>query len=106
MLLLPAAGLHLTNARRCSRVCGPASQGLALASMIAGIIGLVAGGCLGPIPGIIAVILGIMALSQIKKSPAEFSGKPFATAGIILGAIIIAFYVILLIWFLLALAFG
>ena len=83
-----------------------ASQGLALASMIAGIIGLVAGGCLGPIPGIIAVILGIMALSQIKKSPAEFSGKPFATAGIILGAIIIAFYVILLIWFLLALAFG
>lgn len=82
------------------------NQGLALASMISGIIGLLAGGCLGPIPGIIAVILGLIALSQIKKSPTEFGGKPFATAGIIIGAINVAFYVIVFIWFLLAIAFG
>ena len=82
------------------------SQGLALGSMITGIIGLVAGACLGPIPGIVAVVLGVSALSQIKKSPEEVGGKPFATAGIIMGAINIVFFILLLIWFLLAAAFG
>jgi hypothetical protein len=82
------------------------SQGLALASMIVGIVGLVAGGCLGPVPGIVALVLGLMALSQIKKSPDQFGGKPFATAGVVIGAISIAFYMLLIIWFLLALAFG
>ena len=74
--------------------------------MIVGIVGIVAGGCFGPIPGIIALILGLTALSQIKKSPEKYSGKPFATAGVIIGALSILFYVILMIWFLLSLGFG
>jgi hypothetical protein len=74
--------------------------------MIVGIVGLVAGGCLGPVPGIVALVLGLMALSQIKKSPEQFGGKPFATAGVVIGAISIAFYMLIIIWFLLALAFG
>jgi hypothetical protein len=74
--------------------------------MITGIVGLVLGSCFGPIPGIIAVVLGMMALSQIKKSPEEFGGKSFATAGIIMGGINIAFFIVLIIWFLLAAAFG
>jgi Domain of unknown function (DUF4190) len=82
------------------------SQALALASMITGIVGLVAGGCLGPIPGIIAVVLGLSALAQMKKSPHLFTGKPFATAGIIIGGINIVFYLLLILWFALALAFG
>ena len=82
------------------------SQGLALASMIIGIVGLVAGGCLGPIPGIVALILGLSALSQIKKTPDKIGGKPYATAGVVIGAISIAFYLMLLIWFLMALSFG
>ncbi|HEU5459941.1 MAG TPA: DUF4190 domain-containing protein [Pyrinomonadaceae bacterium] len=82
------------------------SQSLALASMITGIVGLVAGGCLGPIPGIIALALGLSALSQIKKSPEHFGGKPYATAGVIIGAVNIAFYVLLILWFVLALSFG
>ena len=82
------------------------SQGLALASMIVGIGGLVAGGCFGPIPGIIALVLGLTALSQIKKSPEQVGGKPYATAGVIIGAISIVFYVVLILWFLLALSFG
>lgn len=82
------------------------SQGMALASMIIGIIGIVAGGCLGPIPGIVAVILGLTALSQIKRSPTEFGGKPYATAGIIIGSINVAFYLLILLWFALSLAFG
>jgi len=88
------------------RPAQPPSQALALASMITGIVGLVAGGCLGPIPGIIAVVLGLSALSQIKKSPDQVTGKPYATAGIIIGSINIAFYILLLLWFVLALSFG
>ena len=84
----------------------PPSQALALASMITGIVGLVASGCLGPIPGIVAVVLGLSALSQIKKSPDQVTGKPYATAGIIIGSLNIAFYILLLLWFALALSFG
>lgn len=82
------------------------SQALALASMITAIVGIVAGGCLGPLPAIVALVLGLTALSQIKKSPAQFSGKPFATAGIIISSLNITFYVLVLIWFLLTLLFG
>ena len=82
------------------------SQSLALASMITGIVGVVAGGCLGPIPGIIALVLGLTALSQIKKSPDLVGGKPYATAGVVIGAISIAFYLLLILWFVIAMAFG
>lgn len=77
------------------------SQALALASMLTGIAGFVLAGCFGPIPAIVAVVLGLVALSQIKKSPEKYTGKPFAIAGVIIGAIIIAFYVLFFLWLLL-----
>src|SRR5436190_20814683 len=82
------------------------TQGLAIASMVVAIFGLLAGGCLGPIPGIIALVLGLTALSQIKKSPETVGGKPFAVAGVIIGAINIALFTLLIVWWVLALAFG
>jgi hypothetical protein len=82
------------------------SQGLAIASMITAIAGLVAAGCLGPIPGIAALIMGLIALSQIKKEPDKYGGKPFALAGVIIGLVTIAFYLLILVWFVLSLAFG
>ena len=82
------------------------SQGLALASMITSIAGVVLGGCLGPIPGIVGLVMGLIALSQIKKSPENVGGKPFATAGVIIGAMTVFFYIVLMIWFFAALAFG
>lgn len=82
------------------------SQGLAMASMITGIVGLLAGGCFGPLPGVAALIMGLVALSQIKKDPEKFGGKPFAIAGVAIGAVSIAFYVMLLLWFLLNIGFG
>jgi hypothetical protein len=82
------------------------SQSLALASMITGIVGLVAAGCFGPVPGIVALVLGLTALSQIKKSPEQVGGKPYATAGVIIGAITIAFYILILIWFILSMVFS
>ena len=82
------------------------SQGLALASMITGLLGLVFGWCFGPLPGITAVILGGLALSQIKKSPETTGGKPLAIIGIVTGSLEIAFYGFLLLWWLLARVFG
>lgn len=72
--------------------------------MITGILGLVLG-CLGPLPGFAAVILGWLALSQIKRSP-EVGGRPLAIIGIVTGALTIVFYGLLFIWFILAGAFG
>jgi len=88
-----------------TRTGAQTSQGLALTSMIVGIVGIVAAGCFGPIPGIIALALGLTALSQIKKSPEKYGGKPFATAGVIIGGVTILFYLILLLWFILSLVF-
>lgn len=82
------------------------SNGLALASMIVGIAGLAFGGCLGPIPGIVALVMGLIALSQIKKSPQEYAGKPFATAGVIIGAISMVFYLLLIIFMIMRMGFG
>jgi uncharacterized protein DUF4190 len=82
------------------------AQGLALASMIVAIVGLLAGSCFGPVPAIVALILGLVALQQIKKSPDKNAGRPYAVAGIVISSLTIAFYVLLLIWFLLALVFG
>ena len=83
-----------------------ANQSLALASMITAIAGFVLAGCFGPIPAIIAIVLGLIALSQIKKSPEKYSGKPFAMAGVIIGGVIVAFYAIFFLWIILAAAFG
>ena len=74
--------------------------------MITAIAGLVAAGCMGPIPGIAALIMGLIALSQIKKEPDKYGGKPFALAGVIIGLVTIAFYLLILVWFVLSLAFG
>ena len=81
------------------------SQTLAVASMIIGLVGL-AIGCFGPIPGVIALVLGWMALQQIKKSPQTTGGKPMAIFGIITGALAIFIYGLLFLWFLLAGVFG
>ena len=75
--------------------------------MITAIAGLVFGfWCFGPVPGIAAVIMGAMALSQMKKTPDKVGGKPFATAGVIIGGITVVFYGLLFLWFLLAVIFG
>jgi hypothetical protein len=63
------------------------SNGMAIASMVLGIIGLCIGIC-API----ALILGIVANNQIKKTGQD--GKGMALAGIIMGAIGTVFWVL------------
>jgi|SRR5678816_480444 len=71
----------------------PPSQGVAIASMITGLLGLVAGMfCLGPIPGLAALILGLVALSQIKNKPLTHGGKPMAIVGIVTGSLSLVLY--------------
>ena len=78
------------------------SQGLALASMITGILGIFMFGCFFPLPGLVAFVLGLVSLSQIKKSPEKYSGKPYATAGVVMGGISILFMVAMLLWIILS----
>lgn len=81
------------------------SSTLAVASMVTGILGLVLG-CLGPIPGIAAVVLGWMALQQIKKSPWTTSGKPMAIVGLVTGGLTIAIYGLFILWIILVALLG
>jgi len=69
----------------------PPSQALALASMITALAGWVVG-CFGPLPGIAALIMGLMALSQMKKSPERVGGKPLAWIGVAVGGITVLVY--------------
>lgn len=65
----------------------PPSQGLAIGSMVCGILGLV-GCCLWPISAplaIVAIVLGFVAMGKVKADPSSFGGKGMAKAGVILG---------------------
>jgi hypothetical protein len=76
-------------------------QGLAVTSLILGIVSMTLGLCcyFGILTGPAAVVLGIIALVQIKNEPTKYSGKGIAIAGIVTGglyfvalALIILFY--------------
>ena len=73
--------------------------------MVLGIISATVGWmCFGPIPGIVALILGLVALSQIKKYPERLGGKQFAWVGIITGGLTIVVYVCILIFYVIMVA--
>lgn len=67
-------------------------QGLAVASLIVGIISLTVGWCcyFGVVTGPVAIALGIIQLVQIKNKPNEYTGKPLAIIGIVTGAVYFA----------------
>src|SRR5438552_7611412 len=61
------------------------TSGLAIASLVLGILGLT---CILPIIGpILAIIFGIVALNQISKSRGGVTGQGQAIAGLVLGGI-------------------
>ena len=64
-------------------------SGMALTSMILGIAGLPLVLCFGAggLLGLIGLILGIVSLISINKSPGQFSGKGFAITGIVTGGV-------------------
>ena len=80
--------------------------GIAIASLVVGLAGMVFGlFCFGPVPGVVAIILGIIALRQMKTAPNP-TGKGLAIAGIVMGGINLAFFLFWILSFILSLAFG
>ncbi|MBU4461252.1 MAG: DUF4190 domain-containing protein [Verrucomicrobia bacterium] len=78
----------------------PPNSGLAIASLVLGILSMVCAGILTAIP---AVITGHMARGEIRKSAGRIDGDGMALTGLILGYITIALTVVALI---LLFAFG
>ncbi|WFB34856.1 DUF4190 domain-containing protein [Kiritimatiellota bacterium B12222] len=66
---------------------------LAVASMVLGILGFI---LLGPFASIPAVICGHIAKSKFKQTPDQYTGEGMALAGLIMGYIQIAFFVLLI----------
>lgn len=81
----------------------PQTNGLALASMIVGIASLL---CFGPLPAIVAIILGLAALSQMKKNPELAGGQGQAWAGIITGGVALVIHGAIWIFYIAMIAIG
>lgn len=64
----------------------PPKRGLAIASLVIGLISIPTLG-LFVVGGLVAVVLGIVALLKIKKDPAAYAGTGFAIGGIVAGAL-------------------
>jgi Domain of unknown function (DUF4190) len=75
-------------------------QTMAIVSLIFGLAGITFGWiCGGPVLGLFALILGAVALTQIKRNPAQYGGKPLALVGMITGGLMVLINVaILAIW--------
>ena len=68
------------------------NSGLAVASMVCGIVGITIGLCYVPaLPGIPAVICGHMAIKRISESPFLMAGRGMAISGLIMGYLAIFF---------------
>jgi len=65
----------------------PPTNGMAIAGFVTSLV------CLGPV----GFILSLIALNQIKNSPTPQGGKGLATAGVVVGAISIAYIVFVVI---------
>ena len=81
----------------------PQTNGLATASMIVGIASML---CFGPVPAIVAIILGLVALSQGKKDPGRAGGQSQAWTGIITGGLALVIHGALLIFYLVMIGLG
>ena len=74
-------------------VSAPQTSGLAIASIVVGILSV----CCCNLLGILAIILGLVAISQINKSGGRITGKGLATGGIVIGGLSMLLMVLYLI---------
>ena len=72
------------------------SQTLALVSLGLGVGSMTVGWCcsLGLLLSPAAIVTGLIALSQIKRDPASYSGRGFAIGGIATGAVFLGLYLL------------
>jgi len=69
-------------------------QGLAIASLVCGVLSFL---CCSVFTGIPAIVLGIMAMMKEKSDPSRYAGKGMAIGGIVLGAVSILIMIVYLI---------
>jgi hypothetical protein len=81
---------------------GQKQQGLAIASLVCGILSIVC--CMGLFTGVPALIMGFMSMNKEKADPAHYGGKGLAIGGMITGAVGTIFGTLWLILQLIALA--
>ena len=72
----------------------PTTNGMAIASLILGIVGLLLGWLLLFIPNILAIVFGHIASSQIKHSHGSQTGQGLAIGGLVMGYLIVTVGVI------------
>ena len=63
----------------------PRTHGLAVSSLVLGILGL----CSGGITAVVGLVLGIIALIRIRRAPDQFRGKGLAIAGICVSTVFV-----------------
>lgn len=74
----------------------PITSGMAIASMVIGILGLVGGWmCCGIVLPLLALVFGHLSLSRIQKSSGRLSGRNMAIAGLTMGYVGLIFGVII-----------
>jgi len=73
---------------------------IAVLSLVFGVASITIGWlCFGLPLGILAIILGFVALSQIKRKPEQYGGKPLAIGGMVTGGIMLLVQLaIIVIW--------
>jgi hypothetical protein len=69
-------------------------KGMAIASMVLGITSLVLFFFFGFILAVIAIVLGHIHLSNMKKEPEQYTGRGMAVAGLATGYVSIGFVVL------------
>ena len=79
----------------------------AILSLVFGLAAITFGWiCGGLILGILAVIFAFIALSQTRRNPEQYGGKPLAMGGLITGGIVLLVHVAILLIWILALIIG
>src|SRR5688500_20310266 len=71
----------------------PKNAGIAITSLVLGILSFI---CFGPLTGIPAIICGHMALKRIRNSQGTLTGDGFGLAGLIMGYINLALSLIMI----------
>ena len=74
------------------------TSGMAIASFVLGVIGIVSWWMGGFVISILAIIFGIIGLREVKRAPDEVTGYGLALAGFILGVVTLAMGVMAMIF--------
>lgn len=71
------------------------TSGMAIASLVLGIVGFV---FFPFVPSVLAIIFGVIGINQVNSSKGAIGGKGMAVAGLVLGIVAIALTILVIVW--------